>query len=136
MIDGISSLISSFGVVYNAYCSVKSNRARCAQLKDRCEMIMMRAKEMIEQHQQNSGPQPGTDQRRGVVLERLEDLDKTFRKTAETICLVGQQSWVTSLLRTQENAAAITDAQHALTELISILNVSAVFNAPVAFADD
>ena len=49
---------------------------------------------------------------------------RTFRKTADTITLVGQQSWVTSLLRTQENSAAIADTQHELTQLISVLNVS------------
>lgn len=44
--------------------------------------------------------------------------------TADTITKVGQQSYVVSLLRTEENTALIEDAQRALTELITILSVS------------
>ena len=46
-----------------------------------------------------------------------------FTLTAETIRKVGEQSYVTSLLRTEENAALLEDAQRALTELITILSV-------------
>lgn len=48
----------------------------------------------------------------------------TFKLTADTIAKVGQQGLLVSLLRSEENAALIQDCQHALTTLVSVLNVS------------
>ena len=62
--DALSTIVTAFGVVYTAYTKVKSNKERFAQLKDRCEMIMVRAREMVE---------ASDDQ---TIQGRLQELDR------------------------------------------------------------
>ena len=64
MADALSTIVTAFGLVYTAYIQVKSNKERGAQLKDRCEMIMVRAREMVE---------ASDDQ---TIQGRLQELDR------------------------------------------------------------
>ncbi|KAL5527330.1 hypothetical protein ACEPAG_6121 [Sanghuangporus baumii] len=110
------NVVSALSTVYTAYSLIKSNKERCKQLVDRCEVIAKRLEAILKVN---------NDAR---IVSRIGDLEKAFKKTADTITKVGQQGYVTSLLNTEENAALIEDAQRALTELITTMSLETIID--------
>lgn len=135
----LGAAFSSLALVWSAYSRVKSNKERCAQLAARCELIFDRLHAMVMQQQQQSpgrasgsgSSSSGSSSRTSAhaallderIRQRVRELELTFRKTADTIARVGGQNYLVSVLRSEENAAAIEDMQRALTELVSIMTV-------------
>ncbi|THH08638.1 hypothetical protein EW145_g2572 [Phellinidium pouzarii] len=112
----LSTVLTSLSVVYQAYAKIKSNRGRCEQLVGRCQLIVDRLHSTLLSNNDTA------------VMGRIKDLERTFRLTAETITKVGQQNYIVSVLRTDENAALIEDSQHALTELVTILTLEQIID--------
>ncbi|KAL5488110.1 hypothetical protein ACEPAI_6218 [Sanghuangporus weigelae] len=110
------NVLSALTTVYTAYSLIKSNKERCKQLVDRCEVIAKRLEAILAMKH---------DAR---IVSRIGDLERAFKKTADTITKVGQQGYVTSLLNTEENAALIEDAQRALTELITTMSLETIID--------
>lgn len=52
---------------------------------------------------------------------KLKEMQRTYQYAAETIEKVGTQSCIMALLKTEENAALITDTQYSLNQLVSVL---------------
>ncbi|OCB84417.1 hypothetical protein A7U60_g8401 [Sanghuangporus baumii] len=114
--SALLNVLGALSTVYTAYSLIKSNKDRCKQLVDRCEVIAKRLEALL------------TVNNDARIISRIGDLEKAFKKTADTITKVGQQGYVTSLLNTEENAALIEDAQRALTELITTMSLETIID--------
>ncbi|KAI0254699.1 hypothetical protein BJV78DRAFT_1182257 [Lactifluus subvellereus] len=110
----LGAAFAAVQLVYQAYSKVKTSKARCARLVERCQFIVDRL-ECIATTTTKGGD--------AVIPERIRELERAFAYTAQTIIQVGQQGTVASLLRSETNALQIEGCNETLTDLISLFNV-------------
>ncbi|KAH9179695.1 hypothetical protein EDB89DRAFT_1900801 [Lactarius sanguifluus] len=108
----LGAAFAAVQLVYKAYSKTKTNKARCARLVERCESVVDRLERIATARDGDV-----------VIRERIHELERAFEYTAQTIFHVGQQSVVTSLLRSETNALRIESCNEALTELISLFTL-------------
>jgi len=110
----LGAAFAAVQLVHQAYSKVKSSKARCARLVERCQFVVDRLERIAATK--------GGD---AIIGERIHELERAFGHTALIIAQVGQQGIITSLLRSEANALRIESCNEALTELISLFNVRA-----------
>ncbi|KAH9045398.1 hypothetical protein EDB85DRAFT_26071 [Lactarius pseudohatsudake] len=108
----LGAAFAAVQLVYKAYSKTKTNKARCARLVERCESVVDRLERIATARDGDV-----------VIRERIHELERAFEYTAQTIFHVGQQSVITSLLRSETNALRIESCNEALTELISLFTL-------------
>ncbi|KAI9448026.1 hypothetical protein H4582DRAFT_52841 [Lactarius indigo] len=108
----LGAAFAAVQLVYKAYSKTKTNKARCARLVERCESVVDRLERIATARDGDV-----------VIRERIHELERAFEYTAQTIFQVGQQSVITSLLRSETNALRIESCNEALTELISLFTL-------------
>ncbi|KAI0307157.1 hypothetical protein B0F90DRAFT_529354 [Multifurca ochricompacta] len=109
---GLGAAFAAVQLVYQAYSKVKSSKARCARLVERCQLVVERLERIAM-----------TKDGDAVIRERIHELERAFGYTAQIIIQVGQQGIIASLLRSETNALQIESCNEALTELISLFNL-------------
>ncbi|KAH9062693.1 hypothetical protein EDB87DRAFT_1681820 [Lactarius vividus] len=108
----LGAAFAAVQLVYKAYSKTKTNKLRCARLVERCESVVDRLERIATARDGDV-----------VIRERIHELERAFEYTAQTILHVGQQSVITSLLRSETNALRIELCNEALTELISLFTL-------------
>jgi hypothetical protein len=130
----LGAAFAAVQLVHRAHSKVKTNKARCARLVERCQLVVDRLERIA-----------ATEGGDAIARERIHELERcaerpilslrprateidgmafrAFEQTALTIVQVGQQGVITSLLRSEANALRIESCNEALTELISLFNV-------------
>ncbi|KAH8999104.1 hypothetical protein EDB92DRAFT_1812953 [Lactarius akahatsu] len=108
----LGAAFAAVQLVYKAHSKTKTNKARCARLVERCESVVDRLERIATARDGDV-----------VIRERIHELERAFEYTAQTIFHVGQQSVITSLLRSETNALRIESCNEALTELISLFTL-------------
>ncbi|TFY64466.1 hypothetical protein EVG20_g5936 [Dentipellis fragilis] len=98
-------------LVYQAYSKVKTNRARCARLVDRCQYIVDRIQRLVAAHGDEA------------VRVRIGELEATFASVARIITEVGTQGVLASLLHSDANALQIEACTDALADLLTLFNL-------------
>ncbi|KAI0304095.1 hypothetical protein BC826DRAFT_1182433 [Russula brevipes] len=102
-------------LVHQAHTKVKTSKARCARLVERCQLVVDRLERIAATR--------GGDT---IIRGRIHELERAFEHTAQTIIHVGQQGIIASLLRSEANALLIDSCNEALTELISLFNLEEI----------
>ncbi|KAH9977775.1 hypothetical protein BGW80DRAFT_1455938 [Lactifluus volemus] len=110
----LGAAFAAVQLVHQAYSKVKTSKARCARLVERCQFI-------VERLERISMTKRGGDA--VIIRERIRELERAFGYTAQTILQVGQQSIIASLLRSESNALQIEACNEALTDLIFLFNL-------------
>ncbi|TFY82535.1 hypothetical protein EWM64_g1470 [Hericium alpestre] len=105
---------ASVQLVYHAYTKVKTNRARCTTLVERCQYIVDRLQNFAASDDD------------GALRDRMHQLEMTFEFTAQTIAQVGQLGIITSLLQSETTAVQVQACNDALTELLTLFNLEEV----------
>jgi len=119
-------------LVYKAYSTAKTSKARCARLVERCQLVVDRLERMATARDGDAVIRECIHElercvERGACEQAAEinNNPRAFEHTAQTIVHVGRQGIVTSLLRSETNALRIESCNEILTELISLFNVLA-----------
>ncbi|KAH9999885.1 hypothetical protein BJV77DRAFT_498775 [Russula vinacea] len=114
----LGAAFAAVQLVHRAHSKVKTSKARCARLVERCQFVVDRLERITVTK--------GGD---AIVRERIHELERcavAFEQTAQTIVQVGQQGVIASLLRSETNALLIESCNEALTELISLFNLEEI----------
>ncbi|KAA1466437.1 hypothetical protein DENSPDRAFT_32941 [Dentipellis sp. KUC8613] len=107
----LGAAFAAVQLVYQAYSKVKTNRARCARLVDRCQYVVDRIQRLVVAHGDEA------------VRARISELEATFASVARIITEVGTQGVLTSLLQSDANALQIEACTDALADLLTLFNL-------------
>ncbi|KAI0053571.1 hypothetical protein FA95DRAFT_457139 [Auriscalpium vulgare] len=110
----LGAAFASVQLVYQAYSKVKTNKARCARLVERCQLVVDRLQHLVSANGERS------------IVERISELERAFEYAAYTIVQVGQQGLIASLVQSEANAIRIESCNEALTELVALFHLEEV----------